>query len=88
MGVASLYEYFPNKDAIVVLVAERLVQRVMSALDSAIAQVIQQPQHKAMYYWMHTIYQLLLNPPQGVSKEQLLEALAIRIERWLAEPIG
>ena len=32
VGIASLYEYFPGKDAIVAQVAERLVQRVLARL--------------------------------------------------------
>jgi AcrR family transcriptional regulator len=32
VGIASLYEYFPGKDAIVAQVAERLVERVLARL--------------------------------------------------------
>ena len=34
MNIASLYEYFPGKDAIVAQVAERLVERVLQRLSA------------------------------------------------------
>ena len=152
VGIASLYEYFPNKDAIVAQVAERLVQRVMAELSQAVPEVMEQPPQQAMIFWIKTIYavlsnevelvrvfhyevpytnrlpavqtilpklmsfskhmqqqsgdqaieqldtvtgylivnlvsstviQMLLNPPMGVSQDELLAGLAHRVEQWL-----
>lgn len=39
VGIASLYEYFPGKDAIVAQVAERLVERVLARIEAEAARV-------------------------------------------------
>lgn len=44
VGVASLYEYFPGKDAIVARVAERLVNRVLGRLAADAPEVLSDPE--------------------------------------------
>ena len=59
VAIASLYEYFPHKDAIVAQVAERLGQRVMEQLTLAVPEVLTQAPDKAVNYWIQTIYTVL-----------------------------
>lgn len=155
VGVASLYEYFPGKDAVIAQVAERLVQRVMARLGMAMATILQaEPDARPMRQWMQAIYdtlqkekklvaifvyqipytnqlpvikglrpllmqfsqsarqdagaripvppsqaslllinnlvsstllQLLLDPPEDVTREEVLDALSLRVESWLEQ---
>lgn len=59
VAIASLYEYFPHKDAIVAQVAERLVLRVMEQLTLAVPEVLTQAPDKAVHHWIQTIYAVL-----------------------------
>lgn len=59
VAIASLYEYFPNKDAIVAQVAERLMSRVMSELGLAVPTVLDQAPQQAVGYWLQLIYDVL-----------------------------
>jgi AcrR family transcriptional regulator len=56
VGVASLYEYFPGKDAIVAQVAERLVQRVLARLAAGAPRVMQAGADDAMRLWIQLIH--------------------------------
>ncbi len=56
VGIASLYEYFPGKDAIVAQVAERLVQRVLSRLAEGSPSVLAAPASDAFRLWIELIY--------------------------------
>jgi AcrR family transcriptional regulator len=40
VGIGSLYEYFPSKDAIIAQVVERLVERVMTRLGEELATIL------------------------------------------------
>lgn len=60
VGVASLYEYFPGKDAVIAQVAERLVERVMARLGEAMPAILQAAQQaQPMRLWMQAIYDTL-----------------------------
>ncbi|MFZ5757038.1 MAG: TetR/AcrR family transcriptional regulator [Pseudomonadota bacterium] len=152
VGIASLYEYFPGKDALVAEVAARLVSRVMAALAAAMTQAIASPPERAVRLWISaihdtlrqerelvevfvyqvpytnrlpvirgltplllqftqaararvadrvqidpspasllllnnlvvsTILQLVLEPPENVPEEDVLEALSRRVQQWL-----
>jgi AcrR family transcriptional regulator len=56
VGVASLYEYFPGKDAVVAQVAERLVQRVLARLAAGASRVMQTGPEDAMRLWIQLIH--------------------------------
>ncbi|MDQ8038007.1 MAG: TetR/AcrR family transcriptional regulator, partial [Pedobacter sp.] len=71
VGVASLYEYFPGKDAVIAQVAERLVQRVMTRLGVAMTAILKaEPQARPMRIWMQAIYDTL-------QKEKKLVAIFV-----------
>lgn len=150
VAIASLYEYFPNKDAIVAQVAEQLRDRVVASLKSRLPEVFAAAPDAAATLWIRVIYQtmarekaivgvlyyqvpftnqlkqvqeimpvlmgfsdamregsgvklkdapaelflminlvsstilqLVLDPPQQVSVERVLDALALRLREWL-----
>ncbi len=60
VGIASLYEYFPGKDAIVAVVAERLLARVTTRLIAAVPEVLAAPPLEAARFWIERIYEVLL----------------------------
>src|SRR5262245_23308252 len=57
VNVASLYEYFPGKDAIVAQVAERLVERVLARLEEGLPRVMEAPEDDAVRLWILLIHQ-------------------------------
>lgn len=152
VNIASLYEYFPGKDAIVAQVAERMVQRVMVRLGEGAERALAARQRDAVRLWIEwvhdtvarekalvsvflnevpytdqlqpiqavgaqlvafsqevrwraggllrrelsdaslqllinlvtsTILQAILNPPEGVTRRELLDELVVRVEEWL-----
>jgi AcrR family transcriptional regulator len=56
VNVASLYEYFPGKDAIVAQVAERLVERVLARLARGAARVMEGGEQDAVRRWIELIH--------------------------------
>lgn len=56
VNIASLYEYFPGKDAIVAQVAERLVRRVLERLGSESASILAAPEEDGVRLWIDLIY--------------------------------
>jgi AcrR family transcriptional regulator len=56
VGVASLYEYFPGKDAIVAQVAERLVERVLERLARGAARVMDGGEQAAVRRWIELVH--------------------------------
>jgi AcrR family transcriptional regulator len=56
VGIASLYEWFPGKDAIVAQVAERLVQRVLARLAAGAPRVMEADPEDAMRLWIQLIH--------------------------------
>jgi AcrR family transcriptional regulator len=152
VNIASLYEYFPGKDAIVAQVAERLVERVLGRLAAGADQVVGGGDEQAVRRWIEiihetvaseralvavflyqvpytnqlppiqaigarllefsqqvreraggfvhpdfsaatlhlvinlvtsTIMQLVLDPPDDVARETLLDELIVRVETWI-----
>lgn len=57
VNIASLYEYFPGKDAIVAQVAERLVERVMTRLEAAAVRVLDAGGRDAVRLWIEVIHE-------------------------------
>ena len=56
VNIASLYEYFPGKDAIVAQVAERLVERVLGQLAEGAPRVAAAGQARAARLWIELIH--------------------------------
>ena len=65
VNVASLYEYFPGKDAIVAEVAARLVQRVLARLAAGAERSLAAPEADAVRIWIEWIH-------DTVSREKAL----------------
>jgi AcrR family transcriptional regulator len=59
VNIASLYEYFPGKDAIVAQVAERLVQRVLARLAEGLPRVMAARRQDAIRRWVELIHDTL-----------------------------
>jgi AcrR family transcriptional regulator len=57
VNIASLYEYFPGKDAIVAQVAERLVERVLGRLGAGAEQVLQAHPRDATRQWIELVHE-------------------------------
>lgn len=68
VGIASLYEYFPGKDAIVAQVAERLVARVMARLADGAQRVAEAGERDAIRLWIEWIH-------ETVAREKALVAV-------------
>jgi AcrR family transcriptional regulator len=60
VAIASLYEYFPDKDAVIAEVAERLVARVMARLGAALTEIVDARRDDAMRAWLGVIHETLL----------------------------
>lgn len=56
VNIASLYEYFPGKDAIVVQVARRLVERVLERLAQGAVGVLDGREDQALRTWIELIH--------------------------------
>jgi AcrR family transcriptional regulator len=56
VNIASLYEYFPDKDAIVAQVAERLVERVLGRLEESVPRVLAARERDAVRLWIELIH--------------------------------
>lgn len=59
VGIGSLYEYFPGKDAIVAQVAERLIERVMGRLRVHMTAILARPGRDAVERWITRVYETL-----------------------------
>ena len=68
VSIASLYEYFPGKDAIVAQVAERLVDRVLRRLAKEAPRVLEAPEDDALRVWLELIH-------ETVARERALFAV-------------
>jgi AcrR family transcriptional regulator len=68
VSIASLYEYFPGKDAIVAQVAERLVQRVLARLAEGAARAMEGGEEAAVRLWIGWIH-------DTVAREKALVAV-------------
>lgn len=67
VNVASLYEYFPGKDAVVAEVAARLVDRVLRRLGRGAAQVVEGGEQRAVRRWIERIHDTLLREKKLVA---------------------
>jgi AcrR family transcriptional regulator len=70
VNIASLYEYFPGKDAIIAQVAERLVARVMRRLTDRAAELATVGDDDAVRAWLTAVY-------ETISEERGLVAVFI-----------
>jgi AcrR family transcriptional regulator len=55
VNIASLYEYFPGKDAIVAQVAERMVERILARLARGAERVMEGGEERAVRTWIELI---------------------------------
>jgi AcrR family transcriptional regulator len=67
VNVASLYEYFPGKDAIVAEVAARLVERVLARLGRVAAHAMELGEDRAVRAWIEGIHATLLREKKLVA---------------------
>lgn len=67
VNIASLYEYFPGKDAIVAQVAERLVQRVMARLAVGAQRAMESGEREAVRVWIEWIHDTVAREKALVS---------------------
>jgi AcrR family transcriptional regulator len=56
VSISSLYEYFPGKDAIIAVVAERMVARVLARLDASAAALTDVPDSEVVHRWIRAIF--------------------------------
>jgi AcrR family transcriptional regulator len=72
VNIASLYEYFPGKDALVAQVAGRLVERVLERLQAGYARVMTTHPDRAMRLWIELVYQAVAHERVlvGVFRQQ------------------
>lgn len=56
VSIASLYEYFPGKDAIVAQVAERMVARILDRLAADAAAIGAVPEQDAVRLWIEKVH--------------------------------
>ena len=68
VNIASLYEYFPGRDAIVAQVAARMVERVLARLAEGAERVIEGGEEGALRRWSAWMY-------DTVSREKALVAV-------------
>jgi AcrR family transcriptional regulator len=67
VNIASLYEYFPGKDAIVAQVAERLVERVLARLADGARALQDAPAEDAFRLWIELVYATVEREKQLVA---------------------
>lgn len=67
VGISSLYEYFPNKDAVIAQVAGRMVNRIINKLKDALPTVYQAPPNEATRIWIYAIYDVITSEKKIVA---------------------
>jgi AcrR family transcriptional regulator len=67
VNIASLYEYFPGKDAIVAQVAERLVQRVMARFAVGAQRAMKAGERDVVRVWIEWIHETVAREKELVS---------------------
>lgn len=67
VNVASLYEYFPGKDAIVALVAEQLVERVLGRLEEGARGLVSSGGDDAVKRWIALIHETVARERELVA---------------------
>lgn len=58
-SIGTLYEYFPSKDAIIAVVVERLVERVMARLGRDLEEILGSAESEPMQRWIGRIYDII-----------------------------
>ncbi len=71
-SIGTLYEYFPGKDAIIAVMVERLVERVMDKLGKDLDATLAEPVEGAMQRWIARIYETV-EAERGVIRVLLAE---------------
>lgn len=61
VGIGSLYEYFPGKEAIVAAMTQNLIEGHMSILNQELVSINDLDFEKAMRHWIGTLYGLVIN---------------------------
>ena len=69
MGIGSLYEYFPGKEAIVAAMVQNLIEEHMKTLNQELASAHNNEFDQAMRHWIGTLYELVMR------KKKLLQEL-------------
>lgn len=59
VGIGSLYEYFPGKDAIVAVAVERLVERVMTRLTTDLDAILASRSDESIAVWIARVYEVI-----------------------------
>lgn len=59
VGIGSLYEYFPGKDAIIAVAAERLVERVMAQLATDLDAILKRRNDDSIDVWIARCYEII-----------------------------
>ena len=72
VGIASLYEYFPGKDAIIALAIEEMNKRILNELAQTALALSKTPKEKIMKQWLYGIYHCL-KKEQDFLRVTLLE---------------
>jgi AcrR family transcriptional regulator len=67
VNIASVYEYFPGKDAIVAQVAERLVERVLARLAEGAGRVMEGGEEGAVRDWIELIHETVARERELVA---------------------
>lgn len=67
VGIGSVYEYFPGKDAIVAEVAARLVDRILADLTRAMPTILAEPPATRTRAFMDIIYEILVRERRLVA---------------------
>jgi AcrR family transcriptional regulator len=78
VGIGSLYEYFPGKDAIIALVVERLVERVMTRLGQELATILAARSGDEVERWIERIY-------ATIERERALVAVLVQQVPYLRQ---
>lgn len=85
--ISSLYEHFPGKDAIVALVAERLVERVLARLEAGLSTVTADGDDRSVRRWIGLIHRTVVRERDlvRVFREQVPYTDVLPASRTLAE---
>ena len=59
VGIGSLYEYFPGKDAIIALVVEQLVERVLTRLGRELDTILDTRPDDAVERWIARVHDIM-----------------------------
>ena len=80
VNIASLYEYFHTKDAIVVEVVDRAIVRVIHTYRDSLGEAFALPPRDMLHYWIRVIY------AEAKREEKLASALLMTVPFILQVP--